>query len=204
MTSPKGKAVRRVAFMAMLLALPLGGCATALPSVDVTRFHGESVARDGTVSIVPADARDAGGLEFRSTANAVAAALRRVGYRVLDEGASGADFRAVVGLSRETIQPTQRRSPVSVGVGGSTGSYGSGLGLGIGIDLSGKPKPVVTTQLRVQIRRASNDSAMWEGRAETAAKEGSPAAQPGMAAGKLADALFSGFPGRSGETITVP
>lgn len=188
---------------AALLAASLNGCATALAPVDVTRFHADVVGREGSVSVVPAEPRDATSLEFRSTANAVGAALRRVGYHVLDEGASGADFRAVVSLSRETTQPGRRGSPVSVGVGGSTGSFGSGLGLGLAIDLSGKPKPIVSTQLRVQLRRQSDASVIWEGRAETSAKEGSPAAQPGMAASKLADAMFQGFPGKSGETITV-
>ena len=195
---------RGASVLAATALLSLSGCMSTIPSVDVTRFHDANVARAGTISIVPADARDAASLEFRSTANAVAAALTRVGYSVLDPGASGGTFRAVVSVSRETIEPgRQRRSPVSVGVGGSTGSYGSGVGLGIGIDLSGKPKPVVTTQLRVQIRQASDDKAIWEGRAETAAKQGSPAAQPGMAAGKLADALFADFPGISGKTVTV-
>lgn len=189
--------------LAVIAAMSLGGCMTAIPSVDVTRFHDAAVARSGTVSIVAANPRDSASLEFRTTASAVAAALSRTGFTVLDEGAAGATFKAVVDLRRETIEPSRTRSPVSVGVGGSTGSYGSGLGLGIGIDLSGKPKPVVTTQLRVQIRQAGDDKAIWEGRAETAAKQGSPAAQPGMAAGKLADALFAGFPGVSGKTITV-
>lgn len=190
--------------LAALLMLPLSACMTALPSVDVTRFHGDAVPRGGTVSIVSADARDAASLEFRSTASAVAAALRRVGFNVLDEGASGAAFTAVLDLRRETIEPgDSRRSPVSVGVGGSTGSYGSGVGLGIGIDLSGKPKPIVSTQLRIQLREANGGRTVWEGRAETAAKQGSPAAQPGMAAGKLADALFSDYPGPSGKTVTV-
>src|SRR5690606_42017636 len=33
------------------------------------------------------------------------------------------------------------RSPVNVGVGGSTGSYGSGVGLGVGINLGGGSRP---------------------------------------------------------------
>jgi hypothetical protein len=189
---------------AVALPLLLGGCATALSPVDVTRFHDNAVARQGTVSIAPAEASDANSLEFRTTVNAVSAALTRVGYRVVEDGASGAEYRALVGLSRETIQPErQGRSPVSVGVGGSTGSYGSGLGLGLGINLSGKPKPVIATQLRVQLRRASDGNTVWEGRAEASAKEGSAAAQPGIVSGKLADALFSNFPGQSGATITV-
>jgi hypothetical protein len=192
---------------AMLLLAPAGllaGCATAIAPVDVTRFHGNEVARQGRVAIVPANAADAQSLEFRTTANAVGAALSRTGFNVLDGGASGGDYEAVVEISRETFEPAgQGRSPVSVGVGGSTGSFGSGVGVGIGINLSGKPKPIVATRLRVQLRRASDKVGFWEGRAETQAKQGSPAAQPGLAAGKLADALFQGFPGQSGVTITV-
>ncbi|MBT2187954.1 hypothetical protein [Sphingobium nicotianae] len=185
-----------------LPALLLTGCATALAPVDVTRFHGDAVARQGRVLLVPGDAADAGSLEFRTTANAVGAALTRTGFSVVDGGA--ADFEAVIDTTRDTLAPAeQRRSPVSVGVGGSTGSYGSGLGLGIGINLSGKPKPVVATRLRVQLRRVSDRTAIWEGRAETQAKQGTPAAQPGLAAGKLADALFRDYPGPSGQTITV-
>ena len=92
---------------------------------------------------------------------------------------------------------------MSVGVGGSTGSYGSGIGLGIGINLSGKPKDIVTSTLSVQIRRRADNLAIWEGRASTDAKDGSPAAQPGIAAAKLAGALVRDYPGQSGQTITV-
>ncbi len=190
---------------AALAAMALGGCATALSGVDVTRFHNDAVARSGTISIVAREAGDPSSLAFRPSANAVSAALTRVGYQVLDRGAPGAAFEAVVDVRSQIVQPTaERRSPVSVGVGGSTGSFGSGLGVGVGINLSGRPKPMVVTQLRVQIRRTGDGTAIWEGRAETAAKQGSPAAQPGMAAGKLADALFKDFPGVSGATVHVP
>ena len=171
----------------------------------MTRFHEGQVVRQGSVRVVPANPAQAGSLEFRTTANAVGAALGRTGFSVVDEGSSApATYEAVVDLARDTMQPVaQGRSPVSVGVGGSTGSYGSGLGVGIGINLSGKPKPIVATRLRVQLRNAADKAAIWEGRAETQAREGTPAAQPGLAAGKLADALFQGFPGQSGATITV-
>lgn len=187
----------------LLGALLVGGCATSTGPIDVTRFHTQQVARQGSVAIVPGNPADANSLEFRTTANAVSAALARNGFTA-NEASSRPQFEAVVDVMRETLSPAAaRRSPVSVGVGGSTGSYGSGLGLGIGIDLSGKPKPVVATRMRVQLRRAGSTDVFWEGRAETQAKEGSPAAQPGIAAGRLADALFQGFPGQSGETITV-
>ena len=77
------------------------------------------------------------------------------------------------------------------------------MGVGIGINLSGRPKDMVTTELQVQIRRRSDSTMIWEGRAITQAREGTPAAQPGMAAQKLASALIGGYPGESGRTITV-
>ena len=45
---------------------------------------------------------------------------------------------------------------------------------------------------------------IWDGRAQTNARANSPAIQPGLAAQKLADALFVGFPGESGTTVTLP
>ncbi len=190
---------------AALAALPLlfaTACATSLPPVEVTRFHEAQAARSGTVRLAPEEGGDAASLEYRTFASAVAQALTRAGFTVVDNGS--ATFVARIGTDRSVDRPVDRRgSPVSVGVGGSTGSYGSGLGLGIGINLSGPPKAVIGTQLRVQLRRADTNAAVWEGRAETAAKENSPASQAGIAAGKLADALFRDYPGESGATITV-
>jgi hypothetical protein len=45
---------------------------------------------------------------------------------------------------------------------------------------------------------------VWEGRSETAVRSRAPAGQPGIAAARLARALFEGFPGQSGQTITIP
>ena len=183
--------------------LTLGGCATSMAPVEVTRFHEAEPARSGTLVLMPEEPDDAGSLEYRTFANGVANALARTGFTILDDGARG-DYVAVIGVARHVQLPVDRRkSPVSVGVGGATGGYGGGVGVGIGIDLSGKPKSVIATQLRVQIRRAADKVAIWEGRAEMAVKENAPAAQPGIAAGKLAEALFKDYPGRSGETITV-
>lgn len=190
-------------FLATLGAAALGGCTTQTAPVDVTRFHGPAVPTAQTVAITAAGGLPADSLEFRSHANAVAAALTRAGFRVVEEGRPS-QIRAQIVLDRLTQAPlVQRGSPVSVGVGGSTGSYGGGLGVGIGIDLSGPPKPMVLSRLSVRLVDSVTNEAVWEGRAETVAKQGTPAAQPGLAAGRLADALFRDYPGRSGETITV-
>ena len=187
------------------LALSLAGCATAVPPVEVTRFHVGNPAQSGTLAVEEMAANPDAGLEFRTYAAAVEQELQRVGFIAAPAGARS-DYVASVGF-RRSFRPTGYGNdgrPVSVGVGGAVGSGGySGMGVGIGINLSGRPKDMVTTELQVQIRRRSDSTTIWEGRAFTQAREGTPAAQSGIAAQKLASALIGGYPGESGRTITV-
>ena len=53
------------------------------------------------------------------------------------------------------------------------------------------------------IRPSAGGDSLWEGRARFTATANSDYADQRAAAARLADALFSGFPGRSGETIEV-
>jgi hypothetical protein len=57
--------------------------------------------------------------------------------------------------------------------------------------------------LEVSIRRRSDTSVFWEGRAQTEARAGSPEAYSATAVERLAEALFRDFPGESGRTISV-
>ena len=77
------------------------------------------------------------------------------------------------------------------------------MGLGIGIDLSGPPPEVVETELAVTIKDRASGQALWEGRASFTVTAKSPLAGSQLGAAKLAEALFKGFPGNSGETIQV-
>ncbi|WP_336957827.1 DUF4136 domain-containing protein [Sphingobium aquiterrae] len=185
------------------LALPLAGCATAVPPVEVTRFHTGAPATSGTFTVEEMIGNPDVSLEFRTYAAAVSQQLQAVGFSAGD--AKSSDVIASVAFRRGFRPSGIDRSgkPVSVGVGGSTGSYGSGLGIGIGINLSGKPKDIVSTEMSVRIKRRSDGAVIWEGRALTEAKEGTPASQPGLVAGKLAQALFKDYPGQSGQTIRV-
>jgi hypothetical protein len=189
-----------------LLALSLAACATAVPPVEVTRFHIDNPARSGSIAVEEMAGNPDVGLEFRTYSAAVDQELQRVGFSRAGEGVKS-DYVALVGFRRTFREPNDygaNGKPVSVGVGGAVGSGGySGLGLGIGINLSGKPKGQVVTELQVQIRRRSDSTTIWEGRAQTQAREGTPASQPGLAAQKLAAALIGGYPGESGRTITV-
>lgn len=191
------------------LALPLAACAASTPPVEVTRFHVPDPARSGTVAVEEMPGNPDVSLEFQTYAGAVAQAWQRVGFTPAPAGAAS-DYVALVSF-RRGFRPTgvdRGGSPVSVGVGGGFGggsrggSFG-GMGLGIGINLSGKPKDIVTTELHVQLRRRSDSQTIWEGRAMTEAKQGTPAAQPAAAAQKLADVLIGGYPGESGRTMIV-
>ena len=191
----------------VLLSLGLNACVAAMPPVNVTRFH---IAQDiqiptGTVAIVSAsDETEGRKLEQGTYEAAVRRELQRVGFSSLGADAQKSEYVARVSVEQSRLSAGEGRSPVSVGVGGSTGSYGSGLGVGIGIDLSGKPKDKIATELSVRITRRADSQTIWEGRSSVEAKDGSPASQPGLAAAKLAAALFKDFPGESGTSITVP
>lgn len=201
---------RFVVAPAILAALALGGCAASIPPVEVTRFH-----RVDAFERIPAGSYAITGLAGpeatladRSFAAAVARQLDRLGYRAASMSTErSADYTVTVGVDRAERPADDDGSGVSVGVGGGTGGYRSGVGVGVGLDLTrllGGRRDVIATRMTVRIARRGEELPLWEGRAETTAKSGTPAAQPGLAAEKLAQALFADFPGRSGETITVP
>ncbi|MCX7865448.1 MAG: DUF4136 domain-containing protein, partial [Novosphingobium sp.] len=135
----------RIAAAAGLLTL--SACVAPVGPVEVTRFHVPEIAQpaNATISIEPAAGMDGASLEFRTYAAAVSRELERIGYAPVVPGGGAGSLVAVVALDRNVVRPDRTRSPVSVGLGGSTGSYGSGVGLGIGFDLSGSPPEQVET-----------------------------------------------------------
>lgn len=183
--------------------LALSGCVTPVGPVEVTRFHAADVSMlgKGTISVEPVPGADAGNLEWQSYRAAVMRQLVLLGYTEATPG-TGAQV-ATMTLSRQTLQPEGGRSPVSVGVGGSTGTYGSGLGVGIGLNLSPKPSAQVATDLAVTIKDRASGASLWEGRASFTVSSKSPLANTALGAPKMTEALFKGFPGQSGETIEV-
>lgn len=201
--------MRRHSFLAAIIAatLALAACTTPQGLVEVTRFvdpAGAARLGQGTVFVESAPGSP-DGLEAAPYKAAVAAELTRLGYRESNRAEAGQIAQVRVNRYVETAEG--RRSPVSVGVGGSTGSYGSGVGVGIGINLGGGRGPQTGTQLGVTLRdaRASGGSGvnLWEGRAELRTAAKSPLAERSANAQALAAALFRDFPGRSGETVQV-
>ena len=194
---------------AKLAALALGtatlaACATAPGPVEVTRFHDASALSrlgNGTIFIEAAPGEDASGLEMAPYKAAIARQLTALGYR--ETTRAQADQIAQVSLDRYKSREGDRRGPVSVGVGGSTGSYGSGLGVGVGLNLGGGAKDKVGTDLAVAIKDKASGNNLWEGRAQFAVVENSDLARTEANAQTVASALFREFPGGKGETVEV-
>lgn len=184
--------------------IALSGCVAPVGPVEVTRFHAPDVAPlgHGTIQVEPAPGQT-DDLEFRTYAGAVMRELTRLGYTGLLPGESVGRQVALLSLERHRYQPQRGTGPVSLGVGGSTGSYGSGVGLGIGFNLSGPPPEQVETRLAVTIRDRASGNALWEGRAAFIVRADAPVAQTPLGSAKMAQALFKDFPGKSGETILV-
>ncbi len=204
------RATVRPVLAALAGAALLSACAGGggVGPTRVTRFHlGQPIA-PGDVAIEPRPGADAGGPEFRTYAGIVAAEMTRLGFRP-SETLATSEMVAVVDVARGTREGIARRSGLSIGLGGGGGGgggYGGGVGLGGAVSFPvgrTRSNDITATMLSVQLKRRSDGSIVWEGRAQTEARGGSPAADPDQAVRRLAAALFQGFPGESGRTITV-
>lgn len=197
----------------LLSSLALGGCVGTPYSgpVEVTRFISQQSAEagggmpgsieGGPIAITfPQEMSNSRAKE--AFYDAVAGELVALGYAIADEGQPGIQS-ARIETTRSPLAPASSRGPVSVGVGGSAGSFGSGLGVGIGIDLGGNTsRPNALSLLSVRISDKAGNS-IWEGRAQQAVSINSPYAEIEASARALAGALFKDFPGGNGETIEI-
>lgn len=184
-------------------AASLSAC-TSTPSAEVTRFHlGGQIAR-GTVFLEPAEPQAAGSIEFRTYANRVAEGWRRLGFQPVSSRGM-AEYVSVLSYGYGTRSAIRNSgSSVSVGVGGSSGGWhggGFGVGGGVSIPLGGsKSENVALSSLGVTLRRSSDATAIWEGRASVEATSGQAEGNLSGAVPLLVDAVFSNFPGPSGKT----
>lgn len=190
--------------LAALAAMPLAACTSAYTGpVEVTRFVAADAAPLGQGPITLYFPDEIGNSSARAAfADSVADELGRLGYTVVMQEGAGIQV-ASVRTSRGNIESAdRRRGPVSVGVGGSRGTYGGGLGVGLGINLGGDRGPVFVTDLSVRIVDDTQRT-LWEGRAELPTSAKSPYADIDRSADALAAALFKDFPGGNGETVQV-
>lgn len=189
-------------------ALLAGGCTTTNRNapIDVTRYHIGALTERTTISVEPMTGAAQISPEFQLYADAVGTELERLGFvQSRSEMASG--YIAAVSFTRTSRGAYREPPPVSIGLGGGSVSGGRnsavGLGGGLSFGIGGKTREVMGTELWVQLRRRSDNTTVWEGRAVTQSVSGKPGSDPRDQAARLANALFRDFPGESGITTTV-
>ncbi|MEO7504821.1 MAG: DUF4136 domain-containing protein [Sphingomicrobium sp.] len=213
------------AAMLAVSAIALSGCAIGLPT-QVSRFQSMPAPQGQSFAVVPANPRN-DGLQFARYASLVAQAMQAQGYAP----AASPDLATMLvsvdyGVDRGTQEYVEdpfyespfggygspyysrygyygARSPYYYGWGSRYGSrYNSPFGYGDPFGRSGSLTRVYQSFLDLDIRRRSDRAPLFEGHA----KARSSTDNLGTLVPNLVTAMFTGFPGQSGETIriTVP
>ena len=201
--------IRRAIPVLAFAVLALGGGATTGATggpTEVSRYHVDQPFPPGTVTVEAAPGGSAGVLEFAVFTDAVAAELSRIGFAPAPAGASSL-YVATVSFRRTSRGSFRTPPKFSIGLGGGSfgGGRGGGVGLGGGVStgFGSKTRELLLSEMFVQLRRRGDPKPVWEGRAQRPSVSGDPDDQPAALAGRLASALFRGFPGESGITTTV-
>ncbi|TFI59966.1 DUF4136 domain-containing protein [Sphingomonas parva] len=182
---------------AMLLALALSACATGGGNgsgggdVEVARFHlgGPSIAKT-QIAIEPFDRADVNRPDYPAVAATIARELTRLGWTVVDTTGQSEQIALI------DVEQGSREAIATL----SAARIGRGVAATVP---AGTSADITATLLEVAIRRRSDATVFWEGRAVTEARTGSAAAATPAAVERLASALFRDFPGESGRTIRV-
>jgi len=211
------KKILTLAAPAALLAL--GGCATGLPT-QVSRYQAMPAPAGQSFVIQAADPEDRGGLEFSRYADLVRRHLVEQGY---SEAGSPQAASLIVSLAYG-VDDGRQQLVTRPGFGYSRFGYGGfgyrpywsrfgGYGRlrspfyygwddpfwyrGYGDELD--VYTVYTSYLDMDIKRAADGQAVFEGTARARSRTD----DLGVLVPNLVEAMFTGFPGNSGETVKI-
>jgi len=176
------------------LSLLAAGCASGRAGggsgVELARFHlGEPIAR-AQIAIEAFDEGDERRPEYPLYAAALERELTRLGWTVV-RTLGQSEQVALIDVEQGSGNRIAALSGARIGRGRSASTAAS------------SDATITATLLEVGIKRRSDGTLFWEGRAVGQARTGSEAAAPGPAADRLAAALFRDFPGESGRIISV-
>lgn len=203
------KSLRRFA-LPLALAAGLAACTAPSFKADVSRFAVPLPAPQGqTFAVVAEDPKLAGGLEFATYANSVAAEMQELGY-VRAASPERADllvrFDYRVDGGRERVRTDFNGVGAFGPAWGPWGGWGGGFGrwgYGFNDPFFGGPNvrsfTVYTSGIDLKIDRAADGQRLFEGKAEAVSRSNRlPRLVP-----NLVDALFTDFPGNSAETVRI-
>ncbi|HUP67180.1 MAG TPA: DUF4136 domain-containing protein [Sphingomicrobium sp.] len=202
-------------------AFGLSACAEQLNTV-VSRYQAMPAPQGQTFLVVPGEGMAAnGGLEFQRYAGIVAQQLQARGY-VPANSAQNATMLVQLGYGVDAgqtriVQDPFARSRYGYGYGGFydpfyspfySPRFGRGWGYSMGWNDpfwygSGIDSYVeYHSQIDLHIRQAGTNAPLFDGRAQARSQTN----RLDVVVPSLVDAMFTGFPGRSGETvkITIP
>ena len=213
-SSPFGQ-LRLAAAALMLLAL--AACATPFRA-DVSRFQSRLPAPTGQTFAVVADApKLSGGLEFSQYAGLVSDRLARLGYTPVGDPAKASllvrfDYGVDNGRDRvRSTGPSPLWSPwYGYGPYGPYGFYGPRRVGHVGgpwhygwydpfFDGGVESYTVYTSGISLKIDSTANGERLFEGQAEAV----STSHRLQYLVPNLVEAMFTGFPGNSGETVRI-
>ena len=192
-----------------LLGAGLTACATGFNS-DVTRFSTQLPAPQGqTFAVIADDAELVGGIEFGQYADLVAGRMAQLGYtRGNPETADLlVRFDYEVDNGRERIRPSStirdpfydpwyryRASPFR-----SRGLWGYGFNDPWLYDNNLRTYTVYTSEIELEIDNRMTGERLFEGTAEAVSRSDNLQ----YLVPNLVDAMFTDFPGNSGETVRI-
>ncbi len=202
---------KQMLMLAAPLALALGACTTGFPA-SVQRFQAMPAPQGESFVIQPADRERGGGLEFSQYADLVRRNLVALGY---SEAPSADRATMVVTLDYGVDNGRERIvSYPSLGHGWGYQPFYSRFGYfghrrnpfywgwydpfwDDGYDISSYT--VYTSYLDMDIRRTRDGESLFEGLAQARSRNDElPVLVP-----NLVEAMFTGFPGNSGETVRI-
>lgn len=192
-------------------ALSLSACATGLPT-QVSRYQAMPAPQGQSFVVVPTDASDMGGLEFSRYADLVAQAMQAQGY-VRAPSMEQASMVVQLGYDVDDGHTEIVSDPF----------YSSRYRYGFGYPFYRRSSfywgwddpfwwgpyhrdirsyTYYVSELDMKIRRKSDNASLFEGRAKARSRSDNLA----KTVPSLVQAMFTGFPGNSGETvkITIP
>jgi hypothetical protein len=192
-----------------LSALSLSACATGLRT-QVSRYQAMPAPQGESFVVVPQNPSDMGGLEFSRYAALVTQQMQAHGY-VPAASINQATMVVQVGYGVGDAQTEIRSYPSFYGHGYGWGGYPFYYGHRSyywgwsdpfwygGYDNDIRSYTYYVSELDVHIRRKVDNASLFEGKAKARSRNDDLAST----VPSLVEAMFTGFPGNSGETIKI-
>lgn len=204
------KSARTVA--AGLLLVALAACTSGFRA-DVSRFQSQLPAPQGqTFAVVADDPKLAGGLEFSQYADLVEARMAQLGYTEADPSKASLlvrfDYGVDNGREKVTGGSSFRHDPFWDPWYGYRGYWGRsayfrsrmwGYGWYDPFFNDADTRTVYTSGISLKIDRAADGERLFEGKAEAV----STSKRLQYLVPNLVEAMFTDFPGNSGETVRI-